>query len=130
MFKPKGRLISLQALKKENEEVIGYASVEKVILDSQLAIHRNFLSSFKTLFRQFDTGRHGYITQSQLYRLMDEIDPENNFDRKHLIESIGFTDQKIVNFSELVNHFSSQFISRDEETINLLQFIYLMSSDD
>lgn len=61
---------------------------------------------------------------------MDEVDPQNNFDRKHLIESIGFTEQRTVSYSELVRHFSSQFISRDEETINLLQFIYLMSSDD
>ena len=123
-------LSSSQVGKREIEEVATYASIEKAILDAQLTTHKNFLEAFKNLFRQFDAGRYGYITQSQVELMMDEIDEAGNFDRKHLIDSIGFTEQKTVSFSELVKHFSAQFISRDEETINLLQFVYLMSSDD
>lgn len=92
--------------------------------------HRSFLSSFKSLFNKYDDGRFGYITKDQLYQLMDIIDPTKNFDRKQLINSIGFNEQKIVNFSELTKHFSAQFIARDDETINLLQYVYLMSSGD
>ena len=61
---------------------------------------------------------------------MNRIDPHENFDRKLLIDGIGFNEQNNISFSELIKHFSSQFISRDEENINLLQYIYLMNSGE
>lgn len=79
---------------------------------------------------RYDTKGYGYVDSDQVNLMMNEIDPQQHFDRTHLMESIGFNDQKIITFSELVRSLSAQFISRDEETINLLQYIYLMSSDD
>lgn len=99
--------------------------MEKVILDYQLFTHYKFLEPLKALFRHSDPLNNGYINLYQFNQLMNKVDPEIQFDRDELVDRLNCHESKRVTFNEVVQAFSGQFVEKDNDEVNLLQFIYL-----
>jgi Ca2+-binding EF-hand superfamily protein len=100
--------------------MIKYKEFEKIILDFQLISHREFLSKFITLFRQFDTNSFGYITEEQFREMMHLIDPEQRLNIEEILQAIDPQEMGYFPFSACVSIFSRLPMTEDSEGITTI----------
>lgn len=100
--------------------MIKYRDFEKIILDFQLISHREFLSKFITLFRQFDTNNFGYVNEEQFREMMTHIDPESKLDIDEILQSLDPQEMGYFPFSACVGLFSRLPMTEDSEGITTI----------
>ena len=105
---------------------IKYKDLEKAILDSQLASHVAFLSNLRNLLRAMDKENFGYLNQEQLIDLIEMIKGDSEIDKEEVAKKVNPNEIEFITFSEIVEGFAKEYVNKDGQLINILEYIYLL----
>lgn len=100
--------------------MIKYKDFEKIILDFQLLSHRQFLSRFINMFRQYDANNFGYLDEDQFKELMTTVDPEQRVNLDSIMEAIDPQEMGVFPFSACVSVFSKTEMFEDADGITTI----------
>ena len=105
---------------------IKYKDLEKAILDSQLASHIAFLANLRNLLRAMDKENFGYLSQEQFLDLIEMIKGEEDLDKDEILKKVNPNEVEYVTFSEVVEGFAKEYVNKNGQLINILEYIYLL----
>ncbi len=105
---------------------IKYKDLEKAVLDSHLNSHKAFLSNLRNLLRAMDKENFGYVNKEQFFDLIDLIKADNDFDSEEIFKKVNPGDVEFVTFSEVVDGFAKEYVNKNGQLINILEYIYLL----
>ena len=73
-----------------------------------------------------DIENYGYLNKSQFFDLVDLIKSDGDFDKEELYKKVNPNDVEHVTFSEVVEGFAKEYVNKNGQLINVLEFIYLI----